>query len=101
MCTELVKTLQDYSEGDIISIIPKFMNIEGNNIRVSSIVGFSPLKKYLTGVALDAWVWGFDIYVGSIKVKVELDNKLGNNKQDIKKAESILKSYVDKWKESL
>ena len=49
MCTELVKTLQDYSEGDIISIIPKFMNIEGNNIRVSSIVGFSPLKKYLTG----------------------------------------------------
>ena len=52
-------------------------------------------------MALDAWVWGFDIYVGSIKVKVELDNKLGNNKQDIKKAESILKSYVDKWKESL
>lgn len=101
MCTELVKTLQDYSEGDIISIIPKFMDVEGNIIKTSSIVGFSPLKKYLKGVALDAWVWGFDVYVGNNKIKVELDSNLYNNEQDIKKAESILKSYVDKWKESL
>ena len=47
MCTELVKTLQDYSEGDIISIIPKFMDVEGNIIKTSSIVGFSFACSFL------------------------------------------------------
>lgn len=101
MGTELVKTLQDYSEGDIISIIPKFMDIEGNIIKTSSIVGFSKLKTFNSGTLACDWVWGFDVYTETNKIKVKLDSKLGNNKEDIAKAESILKSYVDKWKESL
>lgn len=44
---------------------------------------------------------GFDVYTETNKIKVKLDSKLGNNKEDIAKAESILKSYVDKWKELL
>lgn len=101
MGTELMKTLQDYSEGDIISIIPKFMDVEGNIIKTSSIVGFSKLKTFNSGTLACDWVWGFDVYAGNNKIKVELDSNLYNNEQDIKKAESILKSYVDKWKESL